>query len=320
MSIIFVTQKNAKIGVGHYVRSNLVKTKIKIKSFFILNNKLIFDKKSYDLKNLSDVKIKMIFKEIKLKIIYFDIHILDSLHKRIINLVMSENIRIIFYDYHDTIVKNANVAFFTPSFYLIKNKFFPKKKFVGWKYLLLNKNKKKIKFIKKFDILLSFGGSDPNRITEFVLKFFLKFKFNLKICCLIGYLNKRKKEIKEICNKSDGMIKFYQPKKNIDKYINESNFAIISVGLTAYETIFFNTPAMFIPIKKIDIKLAKYFETLKLGVSTPYFKNLNYSILKNKLKNLTNNKKIILHKKKIIDGKGLDRVVHVLLKEHKITK
>ena len=82
--------------------------------------------------------------------------------------------------------------------------------------------------------------------------------------------------------------------------LNESNFAFISVGLTAYETIFFNTPAMFIPIKKIDIKLAKYFETLKLGVSTPYFKNLNYSILKNKLKNLTNNKKIILHKKKLL--------------------
>ena len=259
MSIIFITQKGQKFGVGHYVRSNLVKTQIKIKSYFILNNKLLYKKKEYNLEKITNLKLKKIFEEIKLKIIYLDIHILNNLHKRILNLVRSKNIKIIFYDYYDPIVKNANVAFYTPSFYTIKTKFYPKNTFAGWQYLLLNKDKKIYEVKKKFDVLISFGGSDPNRLTEFVLKFFLKSKLNIKVCCLIGYLNKRKKEIKEISTKSDGMIKFFEPKKKIDKFINESKFAIISIGLTSYETIFFNIPSLFIPIKKIDIKLAQYF-------------------------------------------------------------
>ena len=316
MSIIFITQKSQKFGVGHYVRSNLVKSQIKIKSYFILNNKLLYNKKEYNLEKITNLKLKKIFEEIKLKIIYLDIHILNNLHKRILNLVRSKNIKIIFYDYYDPIVKNANVAFYTPSFYTIKTKFYPKNTFAGWQYLLLNKDKKIYEVKKKFDVLISFGGSDPNRLTEFVLKFFLKSKLNIKVCCLIGYLNKRKKEIKEISTKSDGMIKFFEPKKKIDKFINESKFAIISIGLTSYETIFFNIPSLFIPIKKIDIKLAQYFESIKLGIASPYYKDLNYLTLKDKFKKLIKINKKIFHKKKIIDGKGVKRVINVLHKEY----
>ena len=316
MSIIFITQKSQKFGVGHYVRSNLVKTQIKIKSYFILNNKLIYNKKKYNLEKITNLKLKKIFEEIQLKIIYLDIHILNNLHKRILNLVRSKNIKIIFYDYYDPIVKNANVAFYTPSFYTSKTKFYPKNTFSGWKYLLLNKNKKKHEGKKKFDVLISFGGSDPNRITEFFIKFFFKSQLNIKVCCIIGYLNKRKKEIKDICKKSEGMIKFFEPKKKIDRFINESRFAIISVGLTSYETIFFNIPSLFIPIKKIDIKLAQYFESMKLGIASPYFKDLNYLILKNKVENLTKRNRLFFIKKKIIDGKGLKRVVNILQREY----
>ena len=319
MSIIFITQKSQKFGVGHYVRSNLVKSQIKIKSYFILNNKLLYNKKEYNLEKITNLKLKKIFEKIKLKIIYLDIHILNNLHKRILNLVRSKNIKIIFYDYYDPIVKNANVAFYTPSFYTIKTKFYPKNTFAGWQYLLLNKDKKIYEVKKKFDVLISFGGSDPNRLTEFVLKFFLKSKLNIKVCCLIGYLNKRKKEIKEISTKSDGMIKFFEPKKKIDKFINESKFAIISIGLTSYETIFFNIPSLFIPIKKIDIELAQYFESIKLGIASPYYKDLNYLTLKDKFKKLIKINKKIFHKKKIIDGKGVKRLINVLHKEYEIS-
>ena len=317
MSIIFVTQKNPKIGIGHFVRTNLVKSKIKIKSYLLINKNIIFKKKNLTLNKISDIQLKKFFKEIKLKIIYFDIHILDNFHKKLIKLAKSENIKIIFYDYYDPIVKKANVAFFTPSFYVIKKKYYPKKFFTGWKYLILNINKKKFNKKKNYDILLSFGGSDPNKITEFVLKFFLKYKFNFKICCLIGYLNKRKKTIIKNYKNLNRNIKFFRPKSNINKYINKSNFAIISIGLTSYETIFFNTPSLFIPIKKIDIKLAKYFENQKLGVSSPFFKDLNYSILKKNINDLINKKKPISNRKNIIDGKGLNRVTNILLKEHK---
>ena len=316
MSIIFITQKNQKFGIGHYVRSNLVKSHLNIKSYFILNNELLYKKKKYNLEKIKKLKIEKIFNEIKVKIIYLDIHILDKLHKKIINLAKSKNIKVIFYDYYDPIVKAANKAFFTPSFYTLKTSFYPKTNFVGWKYILLNKSKKNYIKKKKFDFLISFGGSDPNKITEFVLKFFLKSKLNLKICCIIGNLNQRKKEIKEICNKSEGMIKFFENQKKIDKFINESRFAIISVGLTSYEVIFYNIPSLFIPIKKIDINLAKYFEKKKLGIATPYFKDLNYLILKKKIENLLTKKKTFFNKKKIIDGRGLERVINILQKNH----
>ena len=37
--------KNQKFGIGHYVRSNLVKSHLNIKSYFILNNELLYKKK-----------------------------------------------------------------------------------------------------------------------------------------------------------------------------------------------------------------------------------------------------------------------------------
>ena len=112
------------------------------------------------------------------------------------------------------------------------------------------------------------------------------------------------------------MIKFFENQKKIDKFINESRFAIISVGLTSYEVIFYNIPSLFIPIKKIDINLAKYFEKKKLGIATPYFKDLNYLILKKKIENLLTKKKTFFNKKKIIDGRGLERVINILQKNH----
>jgi spore coat polysaccharide biosynthesis predicted glycosyltransferase SpsG len=317
MTIVFVTQKSSKIGVGHYIRSNLVKQKIKISSYFILNNKFIYNKKKFSLENIKDEKIKEYFKEIGLKIIYFDIHIFNNLHKRLFYIAKTENIKIIFYDQYNPIVKKADMAFFTPSFNVIKKKFYPRKTYAGWNYILLSEHihKYKTKNKKKFDIIISFGGSDPNCLTEFFIKFLLRFKFNLKVCCIIGSLNKKKKQIKKLCNNSNGMIKFYLSKKKIYKYLNKSKFAIISVGLTSYETIFFNIPAFFIPIKQIDVRLAQYFESLELGISSPFFKNLNFLILENKIKYLINKKKF-KPQKKIIDCKGLERVVRLLTKEH----
>ena len=67
MSIIFITQKSQKFGVGHYVRSNLVKSQIKIKSYFILNNKLLYNKKEYNLEKITNLKLKKIFEKIKIK-------------------------------------------------------------------------------------------------------------------------------------------------------------------------------------------------------------------------------------------------------------
>ena len=73
---------------------------------------------------------------------------------------------------------------------------------------------------------------------------------------------------------------------------------------------------MFIPIKRIDIALAQYFESMKLGIASPFYKNLNYLTLKYKIKNLIKINENIFHKKKIIDGKGLRRVIKVLCKEY----
>ena len=318
MSIIFVTQKKPKYGVGHYVRSSMVKKRIRINSYFILNNKFLFNKRSLSLEKISNKKLKKIFKKIKLKIIYFDIHILNNLHKRIFNLAKIENIKIIFYDYYDPIIKKADLAFFTPSFNLINRKFYAKRTFAGWKYILFNKSNIRIKNNRKYDLLLSFGGSDPNRLTEYFINFFLKFNLNLRICCVIGYLNKRNTHIKNLCDRSNGMIKYHESKKKIDKYINESKFAIVSVGLTSYETIFFQVPSLFVPIKKIDTRLSLYFEKLKLGISSPFFKKLNMLTLKNKIYNLIN-KKNFFFKKKVFDGKGLGRVINILRKEYENT-
>jgi len=91
----------------------------------------------------------------------------------------------------------------------------------------------------EFDILITFGGEDPNSLTEIVLSKFAEveeFK-DFRICVVIGSLFREKEFLKEKARKLGVFV--IEPERPIDviEAISKSRLVLTSFGITVYESL-----------------------------------------------------------------------------------
>ena len=70
----------------------------------------------------------------------------------------------------------------------------------------------------------------------------------------------------------------------------ESNLAIISFGMTAYELVSLNIPALYICISEDHFKSSEIFEKTGVGVTLGKFSKKNNYSLKNKIRDFLKDK------------------------------
>ena len=195
--------------------------------------------------------------------------------------------------------------------YLIdKNK---TKYFKGPKFILIRKefssNREKFYLNKKIKkILIIFGGNDQNNITKKILKYFLDKKYNITI--VIGPSYKYLKNIEKIIF-NNKKIKLFQNKKNIAELYIKHDIVISSAGITAYELACLGIPSIFMPMDKYQMKTAKEMELNGFGINYGYWDN-NYKKLDQTIYLISNQdirKKMSTCGKKLVDGKGLERIL-----------
>ena len=110
----------------------------------------------------------------------------------------------------------------------------------GHKYYILKEEfyYQKQRDIKKGEnveeILLTFGGTDPNDLTRKTLKSLLKTSYNKKIVVILGLGYSDKSGIKEEFAKYTN-IEIFENVKNISKYMYNADLIFTSAGRTMYE-------------------------------------------------------------------------------------
>jgi spore coat polysaccharide biosynthesis predicted glycosyltransferase SpsG len=141
----------------------------------------------------------------------------------------------------------------------IKKKFsIVKKKKIGTEYFIYpHKNIKKKK--KKYDIILSFGGSDKYKGTLYVLKLLKTLKVKKRIIVVIGkyFNNQYKNQILAIFN--NYKFKIVSFSKNFNQILNESRLLITNSGLTKYEGMFHGLKVMVFSDTKQSQRIDKIF-------------------------------------------------------------
>ncbi len=156
----------------------------------------------------------------------------------------------------------------------------------GEKYFFLRDEflkQKKNKFKKIKNILLFFGGTDPNDLTLKTLKsiYSSSLKQNLKLNIITGIGYKNQKNLKKfIKNKKN--INLIENTKKISKYMNNCQIAFTSNGRTTYELAHMNLPSIVISHNNRETQ--HKFATFKNGFinlgkfsnKSFSFKNLNY--------------------------------------------
>jgi spore coat polysaccharide biosynthesis predicted glycosyltransferase SpsG len=93
------------------------------------------------------------------------------------------------------------------------------------------------------EILLTFGGTDPNDLTKKTLNSILKsdFKGNVKVILGLGYMDKKgiEKEFQDYSN-----IEIFEDVKNISEYMISADIIFTSAGRTMYEIASIGVPCV----------------------------------------------------------------------------
>ncbi len=201
--------------------------------------------------------------------------------------------------------------------YKIKNK--TTKFLVGSKYMIIRKEfadeREKIKILEKSvkNILLTFGGSDEKNITGKILSFLLKTDFQITV--VLGPTNNNKQKIHKILKNKSNVKLVINPKK-VASLFSKQDLVISSTGITIYELACLGIPTIMIPINSAQKESAKEMEKRGFGKILDS-KKLNLKRFEqtcSKFDNRDYRKKMFRLGRKIIDGKGVERIANILEK------
>lgn len=167
-------------------------------------------------------------------------------------------------------------------------------------------------------ILITMGGSDPEKITLKVLRALNKSKVDIEIEVVIGGLSIiTDQEIEEVSNNLRGGLKVHRNLENLNKLMNKVDLAITNSGLTKYELAYVGVPMLIISNNQIQSNYSDLFvsevsgEHLgeNNGVTEDDIISRYNSISENYKKRL----KMIKKGQKMVDGSGMERIYNGLI-------
>ena len=115
----------------------------------------------------------------------------------------------------------------------------------GTKYLILNKNLKIIKYIKKY-IFISFGSMDKLAMSLKILNVLIKLNLNYKIVVAISKFSKSYEKLSKYEN--ENKIKICNKIKDLNYFINRSVFAIGAASTSAFERMYLQLPSLVLKL------------------------------------------------------------------------
>jgi UDP-2,4-diacetamido-2,4,6-trideoxy-beta-L-altropyranose hydrolase len=291
-------------GVEKILNKNL-NYKIKYLEKDIQLQKEIENTKSYITKNNIDILIIDRYKINK--------KFVNSISKFIKTVIISDLKNI---NYHADLVVNGFIGFDNQ---IIKNKF-GTRCLLGPKYQILNKNfKNKNKVKKKYDLLITLGGFDENKIIQKMLKQILNSNIKLKIKIISGPVTKKLNKNLISKNKKTSSIELIEKTNNMFKEISSSKFGICAGGITSYEFATLKVPFAIISQVKHQLTTAKEWQEKGIGINLGMFNSNFQKKLERILNNLNENEEVYkFSKKHFIDADGSKRITKEIIKILKI--
>ncbi len=257
MKIIYV--KGGEFGTGHFIRS--------MRARQYLNNIELFNLEEID--NVKELKQEKVVFDVPDNIIYF-----DSYYQNIKNITtvaattvsFSKVVEADFYvlPWFLRSYSNLNILAGGLDAFLISDTFFYKEKRE-----------------KRYDYLISIGGSDVPNYTVKLLTSFSKSKYKGKIAVVLGsgWNEKKKKELFAFTEKIDLEVYENIVEEEMKKLILESKLIFSNAGLTMIESALLDSNILALPQNNLELinlvlfsKEYSYIEPiLKLNLSQDYF-------------------------------------------------
>ncbi len=334
MKFFFKTNANEHIGSGHLQRCvNLARIlKDKNQIYFLLTEtsdliirKLRREFKIINFKNDKEilVKAKKTFKKRNDSFLIIDDYSIKYEWEKLISnffyktLVISDDLS---KKHYCDLYLNQNIL----DIRSIKKKLkkYKENYFLGPKYALLDKNysqlsKKKVKKSSKLkNIIITFGGSDKENLTERVLEVIATKKYNFNISVILGnsyqYLYELKKKFEKFKN-----ITFHKNLKSLAKIYYNSDLSIGAGGISSWERACLKIPSLVFQVSENQKITINNLKKKKMIIFAGEEKNFNKNKFEKQIlfikKNFNKIKTQTEESDTFVDGNGVNRVAEILL-------
>jgi UDP-2,4-diacetamido-2,4,6-trideoxy-beta-L-altropyranose hydrolase len=330
--IIRTTQGN-EIGFGHFYRCLSLASKLIASGYdvkFILNNnetKDILKKLKIPFRELKDVneeeclmKCKKIVNNKTILIVDLPFHnevyskefqnicdtvIIDDLGNKSIFSEFLLNGSIV-KDYHKYKIENINSKLFLGSDYMIiREEFLENRNLVN-----ISQNP-----IKK--ILVTFGGNDDLGLSFKIAPILANMSYEITV--ILGQNSQKNENYEKIKNFNN--IKIKKIVNNMASEMIKYDLIISAAGITSYELASLGIPTIFIPTGKFQIPTANEMQKKGFGINYGVWDDdhIKFQNVIRKIDSYENREKMYENGRRIVDGKGVERVVNLLVTHEKIS-
>jgi UDP-2,4-diacetamido-2,4,6-trideoxy-beta-L-altropyranose hydrolase len=320
--------KGKELGLGHIYRTiNLAKELKYNKIYFSLEDfggaKEILQKNGFNKIEtvMNKIKTEQDFKNTKLQIEKWkiDIVIIDrykisklyvkKLSKIIKVVIISDLLDL---NFKANLIVNGFIGFKNQ---ITKNKL-NSKCMIGPNFQILNKEFSKMnkKNIKKWDLLISFGGYDEKNIIEIILKILPDYLNKLKVKIILGPVAKKNSELNKLQKKYSKNLHVKNSTKNMAKEMRNTKYGLCTGGLTTYEFACMKIPTGIISDDNHQIITAKQWQKLGFAKNLGIINKNSESKIRIFVDKVYERKFLTRNRKRMVDGLGSKRVANEILK------
>lgn len=168
-------------------------------------------------------------------------------------------------------------------------------------------------------VLVTFGGTDPNNLTERVVRALVETDLSLQLDVIIGPAFRKGNRFEDLFQKYKEKITLYKNIDNLSGLMSTADIAFTALGITTYELAYMGVPSVIIANFRSDEKYLNVFK--KLGISLPlgYYNDLTGGDIRRAAGMFVRNKSMLKSMsqkgKRLIDGYGAKRIADIIMEK-----
>lgn len=172
---------------------------------------------------------------------------------------------------------------------------------------------------KPQNILISFGGGDPYNLTEQVLHLLLDSTIECNCNAIVGPVNNNLSTLKKLAKNHPHQINIFQSPSNMHELMNQANIAILAGGSTVWEAMYMGVPCVLLSYAKNQLRVAPKLGQMGYALYSGNFHGSIPSKFREDVQLLLTNRvlcdKLSEMGKKLIDGKGNNRIIEMMINQ-----
>ncbi|MCH7725005.1 MAG: UDP-2,4-diacetamido-2,4,6-trideoxy-beta-L-altropyranose hydrolase [Planctomycetes bacterium] len=166
-------------------------------------------------------------------------------------------------------------------------------------------------------ILVTFGGSDPARLSEVALQALAGVEIgDLEVVVIVGPANRRLKELQALASRAPHVVRFEINPPEMSDMLAWADLAVSAAGSTSWEMAYMGLPAIVVAAAENQVPIGEVLDDQEMAIYLGWHRDVPSEVLASAIVELVNSRtqreRMSERGRQVFDGCGGDRVVQEL--------